>query len=131
MVMMSGEIPSYAKYIFLFGFIVSLIFGAWFFISPESYSAITGWPSENAALRVTGSLLLMMSVGAILAFRATSWKEVEIYVLMVTVWSLIGTIAMVWNMLVMTLPLAGWFNTGLTAMFFVLYLYVYTQCKGS
>ena len=128
---MSGEIPSYAKYIFLFGFIVSLIFGAWFFISPESYSTITGWPSESAAIRITGSLLLMMSFGAILAFRATSWKDVEIYVLMVIVWSLIGTIAMVWNMLVMTLPLAGWFNTGLTAMFFVLYLYVYYQCKGS
>jgi len=128
---MSGEIPSYAKYIFLFGFIVSVIFGAWFFISPESYSTITGWPSENAAIRIAGSLLLMMSVGAILAYRSTSWKEVEIYVLMVTAWALIGTIAMVWNMLVMTLPLAGWFNTGLTAMFFVLYLYVYYQCKES
>jgi hypothetical protein len=126
---MSGEIPSFAKYIFLLGFIVSMIFGVWYFLSPESWSAITGWPTETAAIRVLGSLLLMLSVGAILAFRATSWKEVELYVLMVIVWTLLGTIGMLWNMLSMTLPVMGWLNTGLTAMFLVLYLYVYYRCK--
>ncbi|MHA1963252.1 MAG: hypothetical protein ACXACG_00915 [Candidatus Thorarchaeota archaeon] len=126
---MSGEIPSFAKYIFLLGFIVSLIFGVWYFLSPESWSAITGWPIETAAIRVLGAFLLMLSVGAILAFRATSWKEVELYVLMVIVWTLLGTIGMVWNMLVLTLPIAGWLNTSLTALFLVLYLYVYYECK--
>jgi len=126
---MSGEIPSFAKYIFLLGFIVSLVFGVWYFLSPESWSAITGWPIETAAIRILGSLLLMLSVGAILAFRATTWKEVELYVLMVIVWTLLGTIGMLWNMLSMTLPVIGWLNTGLTAMFLVLYLYVYYRCK--
>lgn len=126
---MSRVVPSFAKYIFLLGFIVSFIFGVWYFLSPESWSAITGWPIETAAIRILGSLLLMLSVGAILAYRATSWKEVELYVLMVIVWTLLGTIGMVWNMLVLTLPMAGWLNTGLTALFLVLYLYVYYQCK--
>jgi len=128
---MSREIPSFAKYIFLLGFIVTLIYGAWYFLLPESWSAVTGWPEETASVRVLGSFLLMLSIAAILAYRAASWKEVELYVLMVIVWTLLGTIGMVWNMLVMTLPIAGWFNTGLTALFLVLYLYVYYQCKGS
>ncbi|MFX1370134.1 MAG: hypothetical protein ACFFAY_16205, partial [Promethearchaeota archaeon] len=78
---MSGEIPSYAKYIFLLGFIVSLIFGAWYFISPESWCDFTDWPAEYSSLRIVGSLLLMLSFAAILAYRAQTWKEVELYVL--------------------------------------------------
>lgn len=128
---MSKEIPSLVRYIFLLGFIVTLIYGAWYFLIPESWSAVTGWPEEPASIRVLGSFLLMLSVAAILAYRAESWQEVELYVIIVIVWTLLATIGMVWNMLVMTLPIAGWFNAGLTALFLVLYLYVYYQCKGS
>ncbi|MHA2230317.1 MAG: hypothetical protein ACXABL_14025 [Candidatus Thorarchaeota archaeon] len=128
---MSGEIPSFAKYIFLLGFIVSLIFGVWYFVSPESWSTITGWPSEVASMRVMGSFLIMLAIAAILAYRATSWKEVELYVLMVILWTILGIIAMLWNFAVIALPIAGWMNTGLLALFLVLYLYVYYTARGS
>jgi hypothetical protein len=128
---MSGEIPSFAKYIFLFGFIVSLIFGVWYFLSPESWSTITGWPTENASGRIVGALLIVLALGSILAYRASSWKEVELFVIILIAWNLLGTIGMVWNMLVLTLPIAGWFMTGLLVLFLVLNLYVYYQCKGS
>ncbi|MHA2191555.1 MAG: hypothetical protein ACXAAP_15145 [Candidatus Thorarchaeota archaeon] len=128
---MSGEIPSFAKYIFLFGFIVSMIFGAWYFVSPESWSTITGWPSEDASMRVLGSFLIMLAIAGILAYRATSWKEVEIYVLMIILWTILGIIAMLWNFAVMVIPIAGWMNTGLLALFLVLYLYVYYTARGS
>ncbi|MHA2002975.1 MAG: hypothetical protein ACW975_03640 [Candidatus Thorarchaeota archaeon] len=126
---MSQEIPNYAKYIFLFSFIVSLIFGVWYFFSPESWSDITAWPTETAAGRVVGALQLMLAIGAILAYRATSWKEVELYVLMAIVGNLLSAIGMVWNMLVLTLPIVGWLLTGLLVLFLVLYFYVYYQCK--
>lgn len=126
---MSGELPSFAKYVFLLGFIVSLIMGAWSFLSPESWSAITEWPDETAAIRVVGSLLLMLAVAAILAFRAKTWKEVELYVQMIIIWTLIGTIGMIWSTVVLALPLIGWLITGLLLLFFVLYIYVYYRCK--
>lgn len=126
---MSGEIPSFAKYIFLFGFIVSLIFGAWYFLLPESWSTITGWPVETASGRILGALLIVLALGSILAYRSSSWKEVELFVIVLIAWNLLGTIGMVWNMLVLTLPIAGWFMTGLLVLFFVLNLYVYIQCK--
>ena len=128
---MSGEIPSFAKYIFLLGFITSLIFGVWAFISPESYFAITGWPSEPGATRLVGSFLIMLAFAAILAYRATSWKDVELYVLMIILWTLLGSIALVWSTLVVPLPVIGWALTGLLMLFFVLYLYVYMQARGS
>ncbi|UCE11256.1 MAG: hypothetical protein JSW61_04785 [Candidatus Thorarchaeota archaeon] len=126
---MSGELSNIAKYIFLFGFIVSLIFGAWFFASPESWSAITGWPTETASSRIVGALLIAFAAGAILAYRETSWDRVEVYVLMSIVWTILGTVGMVWNIAVMTLPPASWFTTGLLVLFFVLYFYVYYQAK--
>ncbi|MHA2208220.1 MAG: hypothetical protein ACXABV_03540 [Candidatus Thorarchaeota archaeon] len=128
---MSGEIPSYAKYIFLLGFITAMIFGVWAFLSPESYSAITGWPLESASTRLVGSFLITFGFAAILAFRATSWKEVELYVLMIIMWTILGSIAMVWSTLVVPLPIIGWLLTGLLMMFFVLYLYVYMQGRSS
>jgi hypothetical protein len=128
---MSGEIPSYARYIFLLGFIVSLIFGVWYFVSPESWSDFTGWTLEISATRMVGALLLMLAVGAIMAYRAESWKEIELYVLMVIIWTILGTIGMLWNFAVMTIPVFGWVNTGLLVIFFVLYLYIYMQGRGS
>ena len=128
---MSEEIPSFAKYIFLLGFITSIIFGVWAFISPESYSAITAWPDEPAATRLVGSFLIMLAFAAILAYRATSWKDVELYVLMIILWILLGSISLVWSTLVVPLPIIGWALTGLLMMFFVLYLYVYMQGRSS
>ncbi|MFW9974584.1 MAG: hypothetical protein ACFFDQ_04930 [Candidatus Thorarchaeota archaeon] len=126
---MSGELPSFAKYVFLLGFIVSLIMGGWSFLSPESWCAITEWPVEIVSVRTIGALLLTLSVAAILAFRAKTWKEVELYVLTIIVFSILGIIAMVWNIALPGLPLIGWLNTGLLVLFFVLYTYVYYRCK--
>jgi len=126
---MSGELPSFAKYIFLLGFLVSIIVGIWSFLSPDSWSSITGWPLENSSVRLVGSFLLMLAIAAILAFRAKTWKEVEIYVLVIIIWTLIGAIGMVWSILTEALPIIGWYLTGLLVLFFVLYIYVYYKCK--
>ena len=127
---MSGEIPSFAKYIFLLGFIVSLILGAWYFISPESWADFTGWTPEYSTTRIMGSVLLMLAIAALFAYRAETWKEVELYVLMIIIWTILGMIGMLWNFATLTIPVFGWVNTGLLAMFFVLYLYVYIQGKS-
>jgi hypothetical protein len=128
---MSGEIPSFAKYVFLLGFITSIIFGVWAFISPESFSAITQWPDEPAATRLVGSFLITLAIAALLAYRATSWKDVELYVLIIILWMILGTISLVWSTLVVPLPIIGWALAGLLMLFFVLYLYVYMQGRAS
>ncbi|MFX0055576.1 MAG: hypothetical protein ACFFAX_12145 [Promethearchaeota archaeon] len=128
---MSGEIPSFAKYVFLLGFIASIVFGVWTFLSPESFSAITEWPDEPASTRLVGSFLISLSIAALLAYRASSWKDVELYVLIIILWMVLGTISLVWATLVVPLPIIGWALAGLLMLFFVLYLYVYMQGRAS
>ncbi|MFW9912869.1 MAG: hypothetical protein ACFFEU_10385 [Candidatus Thorarchaeota archaeon] len=128
---MSGKIPSFAKYVFLLGFIASIIFGVWAFISPESFSTLTEWPDEPAATRLVGSFLISLAIAALLAYRASSWKDVELYVLIIILWTILGTISLVWSTLVVPLPIIGWALAGLLMLFFVLYLYVYMQGRAS
>ena len=116
------------RYIFLLHFITGIILGFLFFLSPEFYVDLTGWPFlDPAAGRVMGSTFLGFAVAALLGYRAASWDEVKIIVLANIVWCLFATISMIWMMIVHpTLPiLAAGFNLFLVGIFFVLYLYAY------
>ena len=123
------EITKLAKYVFLIHFITCMIFGAWYFISPESWSALTGWPTETAAGRILGAALIALGLAAFFAFRASTWEEIEIIVLVELIWNALAMVGMIWNYVYLTLPIAGWLNTGLLALFFVLYFYVYYEAK--
>ena len=126
---MSGELSSLAKYIFLVSFLAQIIFGVLFFFSPESWIALTGWPNEPSTGRVLGAAILVLALGGLLAYRATSWEQVELFVIMQILWNILGLVAMLWNLAIMTLPVAVWLIIGLLALFLVLYLFVYYKAK--
>ncbi|MGY5881331.1 MAG: hypothetical protein RTV31_13850 [Candidatus Thorarchaeota archaeon] len=126
---MSGELSSLSKYIFLLAFIAQIIFGVWFFIAPESWVTLTGWPTETASGRVLGGACIALAIGGLFAYQATSWEKVEIYVMMQLFWNIFGLIAMLWAYFTMTLPMATWLIVGLLGLFLVLFLYVYMQEK--
>ena len=127
---MAGEIPQIARYVFLLHFIVALVFGAFWFLLPEYWSTLTGWPVEYASGRIVGMATLMMGIGSFFAYRKTTWEQVEIYVIMELVFNILGVIGMIWNMLTMALPIVGWALTGLLGLFAVLFLYVFFTAKG-
>jgi hypothetical protein len=124
-----ADLPNLAKNVFLLHFIVALVFGAFWFLMPEYWNTLTGWPDEVASGRIVGMATLMVAVGSFLAYRKTTWEEVEIYVIMELVFNILGAIAMLWNMLTMTLPIIGWILIGLLALFSVLFLYVYFTAR--
>ncbi|MHA1575772.1 MAG: hypothetical protein ACTSU3_00285 [Candidatus Thorarchaeota archaeon] len=126
---MSGELSNISKYIFLLAFIAQIIFGVWFFIAPESWSTLTGWPTETAAGRALGAGIIALAMGGLFAYQATSWDKVEIYVIMQLCWNIFGLIAMLWAYFTMTLPMATWLIVGLLGLFLILFLYVYMQEK--
>jgi hypothetical protein len=76
-----------------------------------------------------GAAFIMMAVGGIMGYRATSWEQVELFVTIEIVWNLLGIIGMIWNYATMTLPVAGWLMTGLLVIFLLLYVYVYYNAK--
>ncbi|UCE10337.1 MAG: hypothetical protein JSW61_15425 [Candidatus Thorarchaeota archaeon] len=122
---MSGEISNIAKYVFLLHFIVALVFGAFWFLMPEYWSAVSGWPVEYAAGRMVGMATLVMAIGSIFAYQKTTWDQVEVYVIMELSFNILGAIGMLWNIFTMTLPIIAWALVGLLGLFAVLFLYVY------
>ena len=122
------EISNILKYTFLLHFIVCMIFGFLFFLSPEFYRDVTAWPFfDPTTARVMGSGFLGFGFASLFGYRAASWEEVKIVVIGDIVFTLFGVLSMVWMMAVhTTIPLlAGLFNTSLFAIFFVLFLYSY------
>jgi hypothetical protein len=124
-----ADLPNMAKYVFLLHFIVALVFGAFWFLLPEYWSTVSGWPVEYAAGRMVGMAALVMAIGSFLAYRKTTWEDVEIYVMMELVFNILGAIGMLWNMMVITLPIIGWALIGLLALFSILFLYVYFTAR--
>ena len=126
---MSGELSSLSKYIFLLAFIAQIIFGIWYFVAPETWVTLTGWPTELASGRVLGAACIALAIGGFLSYRATSWNEVMVYVMMQLFWNILGLIAMLWAYFTMTLPVATWLIVGLLGLFLILFLFVYMKEK--
>jgi hypothetical protein len=117
------------KYIFLIHFLVSLFYGVVMFLSPEFYQGLTSWPYLDPATgRVLGAAFLGWSFASLFGFRAAEWVEVKIVVLGEIIFTLFGTIASLWMVLVdASIPIAGWLHVVLMAIFFVLFLYAYYE----
>ena len=114
------------KYTFLIHFLVCIIFGLAYFLIPDMFLTMMGWPVEVATDRVIGALFIGLAVCSLLAFREESFDRVEIIVMFEIVLTLFGLIAMLWNMLtIATLPVIGWAFVGVFALFFILFLYSY------
>ena len=125
-----ADIPKSAKYVFLLHFIIALIFGAIWFLMPEYWNTLTGWPNEVASGRIVGMATLMVAIGSIMAYQKATWEQVEIYVIMELVFNILGAIGMLWNMLTISLPIIGWILVGLLVVFSVLFLYVFSTARG-
>jgi len=126
---MTGEISKLARYVFLLYFVVALILGVWFFVSPESWNSVTGWPEEISAGRMEGAATMALAIGSLLAYRAKSWEQVQIFVVLIIIWALLSAVGMLWNIATRTLPVAAWLTAGLAALFLILFFYVYYQAK--
>ncbi len=129
--MVSGELSKLSKYIFLFHFFVALVFGVIWFAAPEFWNTLTGWPSEIASGRIVGMATIMLAIGCLFGYRATSWEQVEILVIMELIFNILGAIGMVWNIIAIpTLPVVAWLLIGLMGLFAVLFLYVFMIERG-
>ena len=72
---------------------------------------------------------MVLALGALLAFRTTSWEQVELFVIIQLLWNILGLVGMIWNYVTMTLPVAALLIMGIFAVFLVFYIYVYYQAK--
>jgi len=117
---MEKKISNGLKYTFIFHFIVAIIFGLTYLLIPYQWATIVQWPlRETFPYRLLGAALLGFGVSSWLAFKNQLWESVKIVVVMEIVWCGLGTVVMLWGMVIKGLPAIGWLNTVLMVFFTV------------
>ncbi len=114
------------KITFLVHFIVGLVFGLLYLLIPEVWGNLIGWPTQEPAVyRLIGAAVLGFAAGSWLAYREAAWEKVKIVVQAEIVWTILGTLVMLWGLIFAGLPAIGWLNAvilgGFAAAFSVFY----------
>ena len=121
---MEKKISNGLKYTFIFHFIVAIVFGLTYLLIPYQWATIVQWPlRETFPYRLLGAALLGFGVSSWLAFKNQLWESVKIVVVMEIVWCGLGTVVMLWGMVIKGLPAIGWLNTVMMAFFTVTFGY--------
>jgi len=117
---MEKQISNGLKNTFIFHFIVAIVFGLTYLLIPDTWATIVQWPlRETFPYRLLGAALLGFGVSSWLAFKNPLWESVKIVVVMEIVWCGLGTVVMLWGMVIQRLPAIGWLNTVLMVFFTV------------
>ncbi len=114
------------KITFLVHFIVGLVFGLLYLLIPEVWGNLIGWPTQEPAVyRLIGAAVLGFAASSWLAYREAAWEKVKIVVQAEIVWTILGTLVMLWGLIFAGLPAIGWLNAvilgGFAAAFSVFY----------
>jgi hypothetical protein len=125
---MSPEILKELKYTFLIQLVVFLIFGIFFTFFIDQYVALFSWPDKDpTAARYIGIIFFSFAFVEFLAFRESDWEKVELFVILDLLFCILGAIVQMVGVFVDGTGFAGWFNFAIHIIFFVAFLYFYTQ----
>lgn len=123
------EISKFLKMSFLIDGLVALIYGLVMLLIPDMHAAAFGFPYEEFADRYVGTLFLAFAVGNLLAYRASTWENVEFVVIMNIVFLLLGTVIILYTIAVAVLPVLAFMQVGLSCFLLILFLYGYYEAK--
>jgi hypothetical protein len=123
---MEKQISSGLRTTFLVHFVVALIFGLIYLLIPGAWGTLINWPiQEPAVYRLLGAAMLGFGTSSWLAYRETAWDRVKIVILMEIVWTILGTLVMLWGLIFAGLPAFGWVNAVLLGAFAVAFSMFY------
>ena len=106
------------KTTFLVHFIVALLFGLGFLFMPVLVGSWYGLNvQEPDTYRLLGAAMLGFAVSSWFAYRATDWESVRIVVVMELVWTVLGTLVMLYALLLAGFPALGWLNAVILGAF--------------
>jgi hypothetical protein len=74
---------------------------------------------------MVGAACIALAIGSFLAYRAKSWEQIQVFVLLIIIWAIMSVVGMLWNIMTRTLPIVAWFMAGLAGLFLLLFCYVY------
>jgi hypothetical protein len=123
------EISKFLKYSFLIDGLVALIYGLVMLLIPEIHANAFGFPYEEFADRFIGALFLGFAIGNILAYRASSWENVEFVVYMNITFLILGLFVELYSIAVTILPMVAFAQVVLTVFLLILFIYAYYEAK--
>lgn len=125
---MEKQISPGLKTTFLIHFIVGVIFGLIYLLIPKVWGDLISWPiQEPAAYRLIGAAILGFATSSWLAYKETVLERVKIVVQMEIVWTILGTLVMLWGLIFAGLPAFGWVNAIILGGFAVAFSVFYSQ----
>jgi len=125
---MNTQLSQGLKTTFLIHFIVALLFGLGFLLIPVAVGNIYGLNvQEPETYRLLGAAMLGFAVSSWFAYQATSWESVRIVVIMELVWTILGTLVMLYALLIAGFPVLGWLNAVILAAFAIAFGRFYFQ----
>lgn len=108
---MEKQISPGLKYTFLAHGIVALAIGLIGLLIPQFWgNLMTLTVLEPEIHRLVGAALLAFATASWLAYRETAWERVSIVVVMEIVWTILGTLVILWGMIFAGLPSRGIIN---------------------
>lgn len=125
---MQKQLLSGLRIVIWFHIVLGLILGLGYFLIPTTLLNLLTWPSMDTYFtRMIGAAVLGFVAAGWFALQANDWEKVKIYVQAEIVWTILGTLATIWGMLTESLPIIGWLNTIILAIFAVAFTYFYIQ----
>ncbi len=129
---MNPPISSGLKTLFLVHFILALIFGLGYLFIPEEFLGLLAWKvQEPAVYRLLGAALLGFATTDWFCYKAVSWEQVKIVVLMELVWPTLGALVSLFGLLTNAFPPAGWINFVILAGFAIAFYVYYMQHESA
>ena len=123
------EISKFLKVSFLIDGLVAIVYGLVMLLIPDIHASMFTFPFEEFADRYIGSLFLGYGIGNLLAYRASSWENVELVVLMNLTFLVIGLFVILYSIAIAVLSVAAYMQVGLTLFLMFLFLYSYYEVK--
>ena len=123
------EISKFLKYAFLIDGLIALSYGLWLLLLPEQHMTLFGYPFEEFADRFVGGMMTAFGVGNLLAYRASSWENVEFVIYMNMTFFVLCDIVMLYAIAVGLIPIMGFVQIGLMSFLLILFLYAYYEAK--
>ena len=123
---MGNKIPAGLKNLFLIHFIVALVLGLGYLLVPQTTLGFVGIQTQEVDVyRLLGAAMLGLAYGSWLAYRETAYERVRIVLGIEVVWTVLGTLVMLYALLFAGFPAGAWLNAIILAAFAVAFSIYY------
>ena len=118
------DVEKEIKIYLILGFIVMIIFGLWYFISPESVVMVYNWPFwDPYANRTIGAFFIAWAIIVLkLYFKdIDQWEKLENWVIFAILFQILSVVNINISVVLYNIPLSGFLTEVIINVFFIIF----------